>query len=259
MGFVNVKVEARDDHVGVITLNRPDHLNSFDMGLATDLLEALKMMENDPNVRVVMITGAGRVFCAGIDLKGFEGKTEAQYQEWIHLMESPLVFMGEMAKPVIAKVNGHAAANGAGVVAAADIAIASEKAKLGLTAINVGLNCVGPVIPVARSLGRKRALEMLLYGEMLPAQKAYEMGLLNKVVPPECLDEEADWWAVSLARKSPVAVQHAKKSFYASADMDYGKQFQYMNEAFAGLCTTDEAKEGVSAFLEKRDPSWKNN
>jgi enoyl-CoA hydratase/carnithine racemase len=162
-----------------------------------------------------------------------------------------------MSKPVIAQVQGVAAANGAGLVAAADLAIAAENTKFGLTAINVGLNCVGPVVPVSRSIGRKRALELLLYGDLIKAPRALEMGLLNRVVPKDELAEEARKWAALLARKSPIATQISKRAFYAAADLDYYKAFEYMNEAFARLCTTEDAKEGVAAFFERRDPQWK--
>jgi enoyl-CoA hydratase/carnithine racemase len=144
-----------------------------------------------------------------------------------------------------------------GLVAAADLAIAAENTRMGLTAINVGLNCVGPVVPVARILGRKRALELLLYGELIHASRALEMGLLNRIASKDALEKEARQWAAELARKSPVAVQIAKKAFYSAEDLSYPRAFEYMNEAFARLCSTEDAKEGVTAFLEKRRPRWK--
>jgi enoyl-CoA hydratase/carnithine racemase len=150
-----------------------------------------------------------------------------------------------------------AAANGAGLVAAADLAAAGENARLGLTAINVGLNCIGPVIPVTRSVGRKRALELLFYGDLITAGEALSMGLINRVMPEADLDKETRKWAAVLAQKSPLALQIAKKAFYAAADLDYYKAFEYMNEAFARLCATQDAKEGIRAFLEKRSPVWK--
>ncbi|MBI9078046.1 MAG: enoyl-CoA hydratase/isomerase family protein [Desulfatibacillum sp.] len=257
MSFENLITEKGEDFVGMITLNRPEQLNTFSWDLARELKQALGEMENDPAIRVVMVTGAGRAFCAGIDLTGYEGKSTSEYEQWVGHMEEPLVFIGQMSKPVIAKVNGAAAAIGAGLVAAADLAIASEKARIGLTAINVGLNCVGPVIPVARTVGRKQALEMLLFGEMIDPKRALEMGLYNRVVPSDDLDKKARDWAAALAQRSPVAVANAKTAFYASEDMAYADQFKYMNQAFAQLCSSDAAKEGVAAFLEKRNPSWK--
>ena len=251
-----VVVDRLENHIGEITLNRPDNLNTFTLALASGLTEALQSLDDDPMVRAVIVKGAGKAFCAGIDVGDFFGKSTLEYRQWITRMETPLITISRMSKPVIAQVHGVAAANGAGLVAACDLAIAAENARLGLTAINVGLNCVGPVIPVTRSVGRKRAMEMLLYGELFPAQKALEMGLINKVVPAEDLEMEARRWAAVLTAKSPIALQNAKSAFYAAADLSYDKAFEYMNEAFARLCSSEDAKEGVSAFLEKRKPTW---
>jgi enoyl-CoA hydratase/carnithine racemase len=245
------------DHIGRIRLNRPEQLNTFNTTMAEELLDRLKGFEEDGTVRVIVISGAGKAFCAGIDVNELFGKSTLEYRNWIELMESPLVAISTMSKPVIAQVHGVAAANGAGLVAACDLAIASEGARLGLTAINVGLNCVGPVVPVARAVGRKRALELLLLGELISASRALEMGLVNKVCPEGDLERETLALASALARKSPLAVQIAKKSFYSAEDMSYQKAFEYMKEAFARLCSTDDAKEGVQAFLGKRSPQWK--
>jgi enoyl-CoA hydratase/carnithine racemase len=256
MDYENLIVDIGEDFVADITLNRPEQLNTFNTPLATELNHALLTLDADRRVRVIILKGAGKAFCAGIDVKEFFGKTTLEYRVWIETMERPLVTIGAMHKPVIAQVHGVAAANGAGLVAAADLAVAAENARVGLTAINVGLNCVGPVIPVSRSVGRKRALEMLLFGEFLKAPDALQMGLLNKILPAEDLEKETRAWAADLARKSPVAVQIAKSAFYAAADLEYAKAFDYMNEAFARLCSSEDAKEGVNAFLEKRAPEW---
>jgi enoyl-CoA hydratase/carnithine racemase len=257
MNYESIVVEIGEDFVGQITLNRPGQLNTFTTTLATELNHALLDLDGQKAVRVILIKGEGKAFCAGIDVGDFFGKTASEYRQWIECMETPLVTISRMSKPVIAQVHGVAAANGAGLVAAADLAIASDKTRLGLTAINVGLNCIGPIIPVSRSIGRKRALELLFYGDLITAQTALEMGLINKAVPAEDLETEARNWAAILARKSPVALQNAKKAFYATADGDYYKSFDYMNEAFARLCTTEDAEEGIKAFLEKRSPEWK--
>ncbi len=251
-----VLIETTSTNVGIITLNRPDQLNTFTSTMAGELHAALLGMEADENVRVVLLKSSGRAFCAGIDVNELAGKSATQYREWIEWMENPLVTISTMKKPVIAQLQGVATANGMGLAAAADLVIASERVKMGLTAINVGLNCVGPILPVARCVGRKKALELLLFGTLLKAREAMELGLVNRVVAHEELDAEALAWAEDLAKRSPLAVQIAKSAYYQSEDMDYQRQFQYMNEAFARLCTTDDAKEGVGAFLEKRNPQW---
>ena len=163
-------------------MNRAEQRKTFTIALAKELDQALWEGEADSKVRVGVVKGNGKVFCAGIDVSGLEGKSVQELRNWIECMETPLVSISRISKPVIAQVHGVAAANGAGLVAAADLAIASEKARFGLTAINVGLNCVGPVIPVSKSIGRKKALEMLFFGELIPAPEAARMGLINRVV-----------------------------------------------------------------------------
>lgn len=251
-----VIVDRLENYIGEITLNRADSLNTFTLSLASELSAALLELDGDAAVRVIILKGAGKAFCAGIDVGDFFGKSTMAYKEWIASMEAPLIAISRIKKPVIAQVHGVAAANGAGLMAACDLAIAADNARMGLTAINVGLNCVGPVIPVTRSVGRKQAMEMLLFGELIKAPAAMDMGLINKVVPADDLEMEARRWAAVLAAKSPIAVQIAKSAFYAAADLNYDKAFEYMNEAFARLCSTEDAKEGVSAFLEKRKPTW---
>lgn len=257
MSYKNIIVEIGDDFVAEITLNRPNSLNTFNIPLAKELNQALQELDAENQARVIILKGAGKAFCAGIDISDFSNKSVMEYRDWIECMENPLIAISRMHKPVIAQVHGVAAANGAGLVAAADLATAGENARIGLTAINVGLNCIGPVIPVTRSVGRKRALELLFYGDLISAREALSMGLINRVIPEADLDKETRNWAATLAQKSPLALQIAKKAFYAAADLDYYKAFEYMNEAFARLCSTEDAKEGISAFLGKRRPVWK--
>ncbi len=256
MKYEKVIVEKGEKYVAEVTLNRPEHLNTFDSTMAGELYDALRELDGLKNVRVVLLKGAGKAFCAGIDVNELAGKSALEYRAWIERMERPLVAISNMKKPVIAQLQGVAAANGMGLIAAADLVIAAENARMGLTAINVGLNCVGPVIPVARCVGRKKALELLLYGNLIPASEALTLGLINRLVPKDQLETEARRWAEELAQKSPIAVQISKSAFYTSEDMAYEKQFAYMNEAFARLCTADDAKEGVQAFFEKRKPVW---
>ena len=256
MAYEKLIVETDADWVASITLNRPESMNTFDSIMAPELSAALWALDADDNVRVILIKGAGRAFCAGIDVNELAGKSALEYRHWIERMETPLVTVSKMKKPVIAQVHGVAVANGMGLAAAADLVIAADNARMGLTAINVGLNCVGPIIPVARCVGRKKALELLFFGNLIKAQEALDLGLVNRIVPKEELDAHAHQWAKELALKSPLALQIAKSAYYQSEDMAYDKQFTYMNEAFARLCTTADAKEGVAAFFEKRKPNW---
>lgn len=248
---------TKEEYIGTIMLNRPDDLNTFNDPLAIELNEALIELENDSDVRVVVIKGAGRAFCAGIDLNGVEGKSPVQLKAWVDRMEEASITMSKMGKPVIASAHNIAVANGIGVVAAADLAIAEEGTRFGATAVNVGLFCMGPAVPLAKNLGKKNALELLLTGEMIEADEAERIGLINKTVPKGELEAETLKLARALAAKSPLALQLGKKSFYAMNDMEFEKAFELVNNHFAMICTTEDAKEGVDAFFSKRPGNWK--
>jgi enoyl-CoA hydratase/carnithine racemase len=256
MSYQNVAVE-RKERVGIIVLNRPAQFNTFNTALAQELCKALVEFETDKAVRVVVIKGAGKAFCTGIDISEFHGKTLQEYREWIGLMERALHIITSMKKPVIASAHGYAVANGAGLIAACDLAVVAEGTKIGATAVNVGLFCMGPAVPMSRTLSRKRCLEMVMTGDMIEATVAERWGLVNKVVPLGKLDEETMALANKLAEKSPLALQMGKEAFYGMSDLDYGKALAYTNELFAALCMTEDAKEGVDAFLNKREPRWK--
>jgi enoyl-CoA hydratase/carnithine racemase len=256
MTWETLLVDTGADFIGRITLNRPNHLNTFNSTMANELYLALLELDADPDVRVIILRGEGKAFCAGIDIREFEGKTAHDYKVWVENMEKPLTAMMGLGTPVVAQVHGVAAANGAGLVAAADLAVAADNMRMGFTAVNVGLFCLGPAIPLMRVVGRKRALELLLFGELIRAPQALEWGLVNRVVPKDDLDAETRMWAASLAARSPMAVRLGKKAFHLASELELTQGFDYMNEAFARLCTTDDAREGVACFLEKRKPEW---
>jgi enoyl-CoA hydratase/carnithine racemase len=256
MKYNDVIVE-KNKQIGIITLNRPEDYNTFNVSMATDLNNALYEFENDIDTRVIIIKGAGKNFCVGIDVKDLEGKTNLEYFKWVELMEQMSITIASMGKPVIASVHNVAVANGIGLVAACDLAIASENARFGATAVNVGLFCMGPAVPLSRSLGRKRALELLLTGDMIDSTEAERIGLINKVVPNDKLEEETMKLALKLAKKSPIALQLGKKSFYKMEDLSFAEALDLTNNHFATLCTTEDAHEGVDAFLNKRNPQWK--
>ena len=256
MSDTNVIVE-KQDLIGLLTLNRPAEMNTFNVPFARELNDALWEMDRDPEVRVVVIQAAGKHFSAGISLPEFKDKTNKDYREFIRLMDEHNHTIAKMKKPVIASVKGFALANGAGLVFACDLAVAAEDAKLGTTAINVGLICTGPAVPLARSLGRKKLLEMILTGDMISASEAERLGLVNKVVPPDELEAATMELARKLAAKSPMALQIGKTGMYAMQDVPYHDSIDYLTELFAALCSTEDAEEGVTAFLEKRKPEWK--
>jgi enoyl-CoA hydratase/carnithine racemase len=256
MSYENVLVEKRDQ-IGFITLNRPQAMNTFNVPFARELNDALKEMEQDPEVRVVVIDANGKNFSTGISLDEFKGKTNKEYREFIHLMDEHNHTIARMKKPVIASVKGYALANGAGLSFACDLTVAAEDAKFGTTAINVGLICLGPAAPLARNVGRKKALEMVLLGDIIPAAEAQRLGLVNKVVPPDQLEAATLELATRLAAKSPLALQIGKAGLYGMADVPYHQALDLLGDMFAALCSTEDAEEGVKAFLEKRKPMWR--
>lgn len=242
---------ARTGHVATVTLSRADQMNTFSTPLADALDRALAELDDDPAVRAVVVTGAGRAFSAGIDLTEYaDHDGYDDYRSWVGRMEEPFRTIARMRTPVIAAAHGHAAANGIGLVAACDLAVVADGTQLGATAPKVGLFCMGPAVPLMQSLGQKRCLELLLTGDLIDAETAREWGLVNRVVPePDLLDEALDL-AERIAQKSPVAVQMGKQTYYEMTDMDYDDALDYSNERFAELCTTDDAEAGIAAFLD---------
>ncbi len=256
MKYETLLLEQREK-IGFITLNRPKQLNTFNTVLAGELNCALDAYEADPDVRVVVIRGEGKAFCAGIDVNELAGKQCLEYYQWVGRMEEMALRISKMGTPVIASVHDLAIANGIAIVASADLAVAAAGARFGATAVNIGLFCMGPAVPLARNLGRKKALELLLTGDMIDAEEAYRIGLVNKVVPPAELAAETNALAAKLAQKSPLALQLGKKSFYKMQDLEYEKALEMANNHFALLCSSEDAHEGVDAFLNKRTPTWK--
>mgnify|MGYP000224076291 FL=1 len=240
----------RDGYVGRITLDRPEAMNTFSTELAIDLDDALHDLDERDDVRSIVVDGAGDAFSAGIDVSEHgDYDSKAEYEAWVARMEDPFHTLAEMDTPVVAAAHGHAAANGLGLVAACDLAVAAEGTMFGATAPKVGLFCMGPSVPLMKTLTRKRCLEMVLTGELIDAETAEEWGVLNRVTPAGDHVDGALELAETIASKSPVAVQMGKRAYYEMEDMPYHEALDYSNEQFAGLCTTADANEGIEAFL----------
>lgn len=239
-----------DGWIGRITLDRPSAMNTFSTALATELDAALRTHEADDGVRAVIIDGAGDAFSAGIDLtEHADFDAEGEFEEWVAGMEEPFVTIAEMGTPVIAAAHGHAAANGLGLVAACDIAVAAEGTMFGATAPKVGLFCMGPAVPLMDAVVRKRCLEMLLTGDLIDAETALNWGIINRVADSEGHVEAAMEYAETIASKSPTAIQHGKQALYEMEGMGYVDALEYSNEQFADLCMTADAEAGIEAFL----------
>lgn len=246
-----------DGHVGFVTLDRPESMNTFTTELAADLDEALVALDEDDDVRAIVVDGAGDAFSMGIDVNAHrEHDSEEAYERWVSRMEDPFLTIADVGTPVIAAAHGYAVANGLGLVAAADLAVAAEGTKLGATAPKVGLFCMGPAVPLMRSVTEKRCLELLLTGELIDAETAADWGILNRVVPEGEHVEAALDLAHSITDKSPAAVQLGKRAYYEMADRPYREALEYSNEQFAAVCSTPDAEAGIEAFLEGREPPW---
>ncbi len=258
LNFENIIYE-KTKNIAKITLNRPAVYNAMDSKLVSELNTALIDAKNDPKIKVVIITGAGeKAFCSGLDIKEFKDKSPYELREFIEKFLERTYILMNMGKPTIAAVNGLALAGGFELALSCDMIIASEKAKFGLPEINIG---VFPGIAVAllpRLIGRARTFELILTGRMISAKEAEEMGLVNKVVPAERLWDEVNDLARQLAEKSQVALRLAKTAIYRGMDMEYVKAVADACETFLVCMSTEDAKEGISAFLEKRKPVWKD-
>ncbi len=250
-------LKDKKDHIGIVTLNREKEKNTFSTRFADLLNTYLLEMDADDDVRVVVINASGKHFSTGIALDAFKGNSHRENVELIRRMDRHSRTIAEMKKPVIASAKGYTLANGAGLVFAADMAIAAESAKFGTTAINVGLICVGPAVPLSRHVSRKKLLEMVLTGDIMSAAEAERLGIINRVVPDDDLEAETMALAGKLAAKSPLAMECGKRGIYQMADLPYDKALDHMVEMFASLLSTEDAAEGLEAFTGKREPVWK--
>jgi enoyl-CoA hydratase/carnithine racemase len=247
----------KEGRIGWVTLNRPDAMNTFTVPFAARLDEALEKMDADPEVLVVVVEAAGRNFSTGISLDQFTPRTQREYRTILYQIDAFYHTLARMKKVTIAAVQGYALANGAGLAFACDLTVAAETAKFGTTAINVGLICLGPAAPMIRTLGRKKVLEMVLTGDMISAADAMALGLVNKVVPEQALMDETLKLATKLASKSPLALQVGKEGLNRLQDLNHHEGLDAMDDLFATLAATEDAVEGVGAFLAKRKPAWR--
>jgi len=247
----------KEGAIGRITLNRSEAMNTFTIPFAKQLDQALWSMEDDPEIRVVIIEGAGKHFCTGIALDQFEFESQREAREFLYQIDAFYHTLARMKTVTVAAVHGYALANGAGLAFGCDLTLAADSAVFGTTAINVGLICLGPAAPMMRSLGLKKTLEMVLTGEMISAEEAEKLGLVNRVVPETELPEAVNKLAAKLAAKSPLALRIGKEGINRLHDTPYHQGLDVMDDLFATLCATQDAQEGITAFLDKRTPEWK--
>jgi enoyl-CoA hydratase/carnithine racemase len=245
------------DGVATLTLNRPNQYNALSEGLLDALQEGLDAIAEDKSVRVVVIAGNGRAFCAGHDLKEIQAKPDQGYYEALFEKSSRIMMtLIRLPQPVIARVHGIATAAGCQLVAACDLAVASSEAQFATSGIDLGLFCMTPGVALSRKVARKNAFEMLVTGEFIDAQRAAEIGLVNRVAAPEELDEAVAELAQVIAAKSAAAVAAGKEVFYRQVEMGLEAAYDYAGKAMARNLMFHDASEGIDAFVAKRKPVW---
>ena len=235
-----------------ITLNRPEKRNALSLSLMTELTQALGRAGG----RVIVIGGAGPCFSAGHDLSEMIGGSVAFYRELFDACTVLMETIQAVPQPVIAKVHGVATAAGCQLVASCDLAVADEGARFGTPGVKIGLFCSTPMVPVSRAVGRKRAMQMLLTGELVDSRTAAEWGLVNRVVPAGQLDAAVAELAARISDASPLTVQIGKETFYRQVDLDQRQAYDLAKSVMSLNAMAADAQEGMSAFLEKRSPSW---
>ncbi|MDD2884242.1 MAG: enoyl-CoA hydratase [Dechloromonas sp.] len=249
--------DDRTDGLTTLTLNRPSQFNSLSQAMLTALQSELDDIAASEHVRVVILAGAGKAFCAGHDLKEMRANHRKEFMQALFQQCGELMLsITRMPQPVIARVHGIATAAGCQLVAMCDLAVAAEGAKFAVSGINVGLFCSTPAVGLARNLGRKAALEMLLTGEFIDAQDARTKGLINRVVPTEVLDDEVERLAQSILAKSAIAVRMGKGMFYRQLEMSLSEAYDYAGEVMACNMMSDDAGEGIDAFMQKRPANY---
>ena len=248
-----------EDGIARLTLNNPEKLNRLSIEAMKEIVSALRGAKRDDTARVILIQAAGdKAFCAGANLQDFQGLNTVEARRVFRsFAELSSVFL-DLGKPSIAAVDGLALAGGCGLAIYPDITLASERAKFGLPEINVGLWSCMVSASLPRILGTKKALELLLTGDMIDAGEAERIGLVNRVVPHEKLQQTAMDLARKLSQKSSVIMGLGRDSFYTMLGMEYKAALNYLLEALVVIMGSDDCKEGLTAFVEKRKPVWKN-
>ena len=245
------------DNVATLTLNRPAARNALSMGLMEALDAELAAIAADPAIKVVIIAANGPAFCAGHDLRELRADpTRTAYEATFALCSRLMQRIVTLSKPVIAQVHGIATAAGCQLVATCDLALAADTARFATPGVNIGLFCSTPMVALTRNISRKHAMEMLLTGDMVPAARARELGLINRVVAEPDLATATLALATRIAAKSPLTVAIGKEAFYRQAEMPLAAAYDYASEVMTRNMLARDAAEGIDAFLNKRQPHW---
>lgn len=248
---------AVEDGVGFITLNRPEKRNALSLSLMAEMMDLLGSIKKNREVRAVILKAEGSVFSAGHDLSEMLEGDIVSYRATFDACTEMMEAIRGLPQPVIAQVQGIATAAGCQLVATCDLAVAATEARFATPGVRIGLFCHTPQVPLSRAIGRKKALEMLFTGRPISAEEAERNGLVNKVVPLERLAEETLNFARYIIQASPLTLALGKQSFYAQIEQEERQAYDYAKEVMALNAMTGDAREGISAFLQKRTPKWK--
>lgn len=257
MEFENILYEKADT-VGIVTLNRPARQNALSIGLLEETNRCLASVAESREVKVIIIRGAGKNFCAGHDLGDLADKEITVHNRMFSICAEMMLRLQRMPQPVIAQVHGIATAAGCQLVAACDLAVAEEKARFSTPGVNLGVFCSSPAVSIVRAVGRKRALEMLFTARLINAGEAERWGLINRVVPIEKLEAETMELARHIAKASLSCLAIGKQAFYSQVNLPDPAAYDLASQVIVNNFFTEDGKEGVAAFLEKRKPAWKD-
>ena len=255
----NIKVKLLNKDIASIIINEPKTYNALSFKNLEDLIKAFKKLDEDKNIKVIIIEGSGKGFSAGHNLKEVSGlKKREKYQKLFNLCSKLMLQIVEGKKPVIAKVHGAAFAAGCQLVASCDIAYSASDAIFATPGVNIGLFCSTPMVAVSRKVNRKRMMHMLLTGDPIKANYAKEIGLINNHFSKSKLNNEVLKVAKTIASKSSLTIKIGKQTFYNQLEMPLRKAYAYTSKMMTKNMMAMDAKEGISAFLEKRKPKWKH-
>lgn len=250
-------VNSHSNGIVTLTLNRPKEFNALSVELLSAMQTELDSIAQDKSIQVVVIAASGKAFCAGHNLKEMRANPDEAFQHALFQQCSQMMLtINRMPQVIIAKVQGIATAAGCQLVAACDLAVASDNAKFATSGINVGLFCSTPAVAVSRNVSRKQAFEMLITGEFIDANTALQQGLVNRVASAEQLDNTLQALIEAITAKSSVAVRTGKAMFYQQLDMELAEAYEYASEVMSCNMMADDVSEGIDAFIEKRQAVW---
>src|ERR1035437_9861269 len=253
--LMNIQI-SREGPIAIVTLNRPERRNALSLELMLDLIAAVEEIGRNREIRAVILAAGGKIFCSGHDLGQMAGRDLNEYRQIFDVCTCLMRKLQSIPQPVIAEVQGIATAAGCQLVATCDLAIAAEEAAFATPGVKIGLFCTTPMVALTRAIGRKRAMQMLLTGEMVPARAAAEWGLINQAVPAADLPSATRRLAEQVAAASSLVVAIGKQAFYTQIDLDQQKAYAYAKEVMSMNALAADAQEGIGAFLGKRAPCW---